>query len=117
MSGSIFMHDFSQHAPDCVLGYGAPADAYDATLMGRIAAALRLTLGSTTAPADDVWTPIIARHQQFVDLLMTGRLRDANGLLARMFATPLTHGFEQSDGMHDLIVANPAHQQHVRQLA
>jgi hypothetical protein len=115
-SGTTLVHDFSQHTPDCPIECGAPADTYDEALMRRIAAALRRSLARTTAAGDDIWTPIIANHQHFVELLTTGKLRAANDLLARMFATSLTYGFEQYR-TDELVVANPAHQQHIRQLA
>jgi hypothetical protein len=117
MSGSIFVHDFSRHAPDCPLECGPPATFFDESIMRRIATALRRSLGSSTASGGDVWTAIVARHQNFVDLLTSGDLVAGANILALMFASPLTHGFEQFDGMYEQIVANPATQQHVRQLA
>jgi hypothetical protein len=116
-SGLIFVHDFTRHAPDCALECGAPAESYDESLMQRIAAALQRSLGRATPADGDVWTPIVASHQHFVDLLTSGQLRAANDLLARMFATPLTYGFEQSDESYKLVVANPASQQYVREAA
>lgn len=117
MSGSIFVHDFSRHAPDWPVECGAPAEGCDEALMRRIAAALRRSLDRATADDEDIWTPIIARHQRFIDLLTTGQLPDAHDLLARLFATTLTYGFEQWEGMYELVVANPPHTQQVCQFA
>ncbi len=85
--------------------------------MLRIAAALRRSLRHSIASGEDVWTSIVSKHQNFAELLLSGELSAAADILARMFASPLTYGFEQFDGMYERIVADPAVQQHVRQLA
>jgi hypothetical protein len=75
MSGSIFVHDFSRHASaDWPVECGAPAESYDEALMRRIAAALGRSLDRTPPAGDDLWTPVIANHQNFVDLLTSGQL-------------------------------------------
>jgi hypothetical protein len=111
MAGSIFMHDLSQLPSVLPIECGAPATGFDEALMRRIAAALQRSLAGPPAAAPDIWTPIIAAyHRPFVDLLVGGELRAANDLLANMFATNLTYGFEQAQELFDRIVADPAHQ-------
>jgi hypothetical protein len=117
MSGSIFVHDFSSQAPDCPLECGAPSSFFDETVMRRIEAALKRSISASTTSEEDIWTPIVTRHQIFVDTLTTGNLRAANEILARMFASPMTYGFEQFDGMYEALLAQPTKQQQVRELA
>lgn len=96
---------------------GAPAQGYDGLLLRRIATALARSLAQTAGASDDVWTGIVANHRHFVEMLSSGQLEAANDLLARMFATSLTYGFDQHGGAYDLLVTEPAHLRFVHQLA
>ena len=117
MAGSIFVHDFSKYAPDWPLDCGAPSQIYDENLIRRIAAAFRRSIENTGSADDDIWTPIVTMHRPFADMLMSEQYPAANDLLARMFATPLTHGFAQAEELYRQLASSPAHQQHVRLLA
>jgi hypothetical protein len=91
----LHIHDFTGIDLDWPVGFGAPAEGYDEALMCRIAAALKRSLEMAREIEPDVWTMIIAKHKNFVDLLAQNDLRAGNELLARMFSTPLTYGFDQ----------------------
>lgn len=118
MAKSFLVHDFSQHAPDCPVVCGTVAEGYDEILMRRIAAALQRSVDRTAVAGDDMWSWIIANHQQpFIALLTTGQLRAANEMLARMFATPLTFGFEQAQDGYERMAADPAHRHYPRRQA
>jgi hypothetical protein len=110
----IHIHDFTGVDPDCPVGFGALAEDYDEALMCRIAAALERSLEKAREIEPDVWTMIIAGHKNFVDLLAQKHLRAGNDLLARMFATPLTYGFDQHSEDYKNICANPAIQNYFR---
>jgi hypothetical protein len=117
MAHNLYIPSWEKYTPDHSITCGEVVDQYDLPALVRIASALRLALSRREYGADDVWSGIVAQHQDLVHLFTAGRFEQANALLARLFSTPLTYGFEQHRETHDAVLHDIGQQSHVRLFA
>jgi hypothetical protein len=93
----IFVHDFGAYVPTSECEWNISRNVYDKALIRRIANAFIYSSSKATDANVDQWTFRVATHQQLVHFLQSSQYEMAHELLRNMFATPLSHGFQQGE--------------------